>query len=827
MEKKSIIDKLQSGLVYLDGATGSNLLSAGMPLGVCPEQWILEHKEVLYDLQKSYSDVGADIVYASTFTCNRIKLEEYGLADKLYEMNRELVELTRSAVGQHVYVAGDITMTGRQLEPVGDLSFEELVDVYKEQVDALAKAGVDLFIVETMMSLQETRAAVLAIKETTDIPFMVTMTFEENGKCLFGTDPITAAVVMESLGACAVGANCSTGPAGMTKIISEMHEYVEIPIIAKPNAGLPVITEDNEAIYEQTPEMFSNEMKGIILAGASVVGGCCGTTPEHIEQLLVSTKNINVEPAKRKNLRYLTSETKTFSFGLDENFIVIGERINPTGKKKLQEELRNNKFELALQYAEEQVANGAKLLDINVGMSGIDELDVMLQMIRKVSMQTNTPLVIDSSHIEVIEAALRIYPGRALINSISLEKVKIENLLPIAKKYGAMFILLPLSDAGLPESKEEKIQIIDEIVERAYKIGLSKKDIIVDGLVTTVGANPKAALETLETIRYCKKNDLATTFGLSNISFGLPARIHVNTAFLTLAIREGLTTAIANPSQELLLCGALASDLLLNKEHAAERYIEYVNDLDDINISKSKTKNKEETKKDKAKEEKKEDLEHNFSVEEENLYISVVKGKKEQAIEVTKELIEEEFSPNHILDSVLIPAIDKVGENFDNGIYFLPQLIAGAEAMKTAIDVLEPYLIGDSKEEQNSGTIVIATVEGDIHDIGKNLVALMLKIYGFKVYDLGKDVPKEEIVKKALEVNADIICLSALMTTTMQQMKTVIEYAREKDCHSKVMIGGAVITQGYADDINADGYSEDAAAAVVLAKKIMGEKNGR
>lgn len=821
MKREKLIDKLQSDLVYLDGATGSNLLAAGMPLGICPEQWILEHREILFDLQKKYVEVGADIVYASTFTCNRIKLEEYGLEDQLYEMNKSLVELTREAVGPDVFVAGDITMTGRQLEPMGDLKFEELVEVYKEQVDALVMAGVDLFIIETMMSLQETRAAIIAIKESTDLPFMVTMTFEENGKCLYGTDPITAAIVIESLGACAVGANCSTGPSGMVHIISEMQKHVSIPVIAKPNAGLPIITEDNDAIYEQTPEIFSKEMIKVVEAGARVLGGCCGTTPEHIKQLILQTKEINPVKLQKKNLRYLTSETKTLAFGLDENFIVIGERINPTGKKKLQEELRNHKFDLALQYAEEQVENGAKLLDINVGMNGIDEHEMMLCMIQKVIAQTNTPLVIDSSHVNIIEDALRIYPGRALINSISLERKKIDALLPIAKKYGAMFILLPLSDAGLPKSKEEKIEIIDQIVKRAEIIGLTKNDIIVDGLVTTVGANPKAALETLETIRYCKKNDLATTFGLSNISFGLPSRIYVNTAFLTLAIREGLTSAIANPSQELLVCGYLATDLLLDKEHAAQRYIDHVNDMGEINILTSK--NKQEKHEYEKANQGLDKLAPSLSENEIKLYNHVLKGKRDETVELTKELLGGSSNPDQILNQILIPAIDKVGENFDKGTYFLPQLIAGAEAMKAGIDVLEPYLMsGSEKEQQSLGRIVIATVEGDIHDIGKNLVALMLKIYGFEIYDLGKDVSKEEIVEKALEVDADIICLSALMTTTMQQMKEVINLAKEKGCKSKVMIGGAVITQSYADEIGADGYSEDASAAVTLAKKLIG-----
>ncbi len=825
MKKTEFNQFIRSKLIYLDGATGSNLIQAGMPIGVCPEQWILENKQVLYDLQKEYAVAGANIVYASTFTCNRIKLAEYGLADKLYEMNRELVDLTKSAVGPTVLVAGDITMTGEQLEPMGTLKFEELVDIYKEQVDALYKAGVDLFVIETMMSLQETRAAIIAIKEQCDLPFLVTMTFESNGKCLYGTDPITAAVVIESLGASAVGANCSTGPKGMIQIIETMKEHVSIPIIAKPNAGIPSITKENLTIYEQTPETFANEMKQVVTAGATVIGGCCGTTTKHIKTLIEETKKINFSYSYKKNeKRYLTSETKTISFGLDDPFMIIGERINPTGKKKLQTELKEGIYDLAIEYAQEQERNQASLLDINVGMSGIDEEKTMLTMIQKISAITNLPLVIDSSYTNVIEKALRIYPGRALINSISLETEKIDVLLPIAKKYGAMFILLPLSDAGLPKSMDEKINIINKILKKASDYGLTKRDILVDGLVTTIGANKNAANETLETILFCKNNELATTIGLSNISFGLPDRSYLNSAFLNLAIGVGLTTAIANPSQDLLTSGAFATDLLLNKQHAAQRYIDYSNQREPIEgfanqkLPRKINKSKKNTITINSK---------HLSTEELVLYNYVLKGQKENAILTTKKLLHIQILPKIILDTILIPAIDQVGLLFDKGTYFLPQLIAGAEAMKACIDVLEPYLMADKSNENGIGeTIVIATVKGDIHDIGKNLVALMLKIYGYHVIDLGKDVSKEEIIEQAIQHNAKIIGLSALMTTTMVQMKEVISYAKEKKCDAKFMVGGAVITEEYAKEIGANVYAKDAASSVLLAKELLQKENG-
>ena len=578
MNKYEFQKYLNQSIRYLDGATGSNLMKAGMPAGVCPEQWILEHREVCLALQKQYVASGTDILYCPTFSANRIKMEEFHLADRMEEMISQLVGISREAAqsaDHQVLLAGDLTMTGRQLAPMGTMEFEELVDIYKEQITLLEKAGVDLLVVETMMSLQEARAALIAAKEVTDLAVMVTMTFEKDGRTLFGTDAKTAAIVLEKLGASAVGANCSTGPAHMQEMIREMAEAVSIPVVAKPNAGLPVTDAQGNTGYDMDAEQFSEEMKLLVEAGATILGGCCGTTPEYIRLLKEKTSSMEPVKAEKKDLRYLTSERMTVSFGLNQNFIIVGERINPTGKKALQAQLREGSMEMVTRFAEEQEACGAQILDINMGMSGIDEKTMMLSAITEVSGVTNLPLSLDSSHVDVLEEALRQYPGRALINSISLESEKFEKLLPIAKKYGAMFILLPLSDKGLPENLDEKKKIIHTILDRALSLGLTKEDIIVDGLVATLGANPNAALETLETIRYCKELGLATICGLSNISFGMPERSYVNTAFLTLAIQAGLTMAIANPSQELLVSCALATDLLLAKDGADLKYIEY------------------------------------------------------------------------------------------------------------------------------------------------------------------------------------------------------------------------------------------------------------
>ncbi len=522
--------------LFLDGATGSNLQKKGMPAGVCPEQWILEHRDIMIGLQRDFVAAGSNIVYAPTFTANRIKLKEYGLEAQIGQMNRDLVALSREAVGEKAYIAGDLTMTGEQLAPMGKLDFEELIDVYKEQIRYLVEAGVDLLVVETMMSLQETRAAVIAAKEVCDLAVMATLTFEADGRTLFGTDAATAAVVLESLGVAAVGTNCSTGPDKMTDTVRRMAEVTCIPIIAKPNAGLPSLDENGNTVYDMGAAEFGGHMRELISAGASVIGGCCGTTPDHIRAAQEAVCGMNVVHREKPKKRFLTSERLTVSFGLDDPFIVVGERINPTGKKKLQAALREGSMEMVADFAEAQEACGASILDVNMGMSGIDEKAMMLKAVETVSGVTNLPLSIDSSHVDVLEEALRRYPGRALINSISGEQAK-EPLLALAKKYGAMFILLPLSDAGLPKDLAEKTAIIERIQEKALALGMTKEDIVVDGLVATVGANKNAAIETLETIHYCKEKGLATICGLSNISFGLPERGFVNTAFLTMAIR--------------------------------------------------------------------------------------------------------------------------------------------------------------------------------------------------------------------------------------------------------------------------------------------------
>ncbi|MBE5920030.1 MAG: 5-methyltetrahydrofolate--homocysteine methyltransferase [Pseudobutyrivibrio ruminis] len=796
---------IEKRIVFIDGATGTELQKKGMPAGVCPEKWIIDNPDAIKELQAAYYAAGSDIVLAPTFTASRIKLAEYGLEDNLVEMNRQLVRLTRSVAGDKGLVAADISMTGKQLFPLGDLMFEDLVDCYKEQVAAILEEGVDLFVVETMMSLQECRAAVLAIKESCDLPIIVSLTFNPDGKTLYGTAPDTAMIVLESMGVDCVGMNCSTGPEAMLPLVKEMSAVANIPIIVKPNAGLPEL-EDGKTVYKMGPKEFTDACVKLYEAGASLFGGCCGSTPEHIKELVSRLKDMPQHSIKNEPLRVVTSERKNTWIDLDGPFMVIGERINPTGKKKFQETLRNGSLSMVVDFAREQEEKGANILDVNMGMNGIDEKQMMLDSIYEVTSAVDLPLCLDTSHVDVMEAALRIYPGRALINSISAEEPKMQDMLKLAKKYGAMFITLPLSGAGLPKDINEKKQHINTVLTAAESIGLRKEDAIVDVLVQTVGAEGTAGLQCFETIEYCKNElRLPTVCGLSNISFGMPNRPFVNTTYLTIAVSKGLTMAIANPSQQMLMYCAAAADTLMNKPGALEKYAS----LPVVEQAVGTATNKAGTK----------ETGGDSAVELSPVAECVVKGKKEQIVTEIQSLLDGGVDPQVIIEEHLIKGINVVGDLYDKKKYFLPQLIAGANAMEIGMKHIEPLLA--SEDSESKGTIVIATVEGDIHDIGKNLVALMLKNYGYNVIDLGKDVPASVIIDKAVEVDADIIGLSALMTTTMMRMDDVVKLAKEKGCRAQIIIGGACINESFKDEINADGYSADAADCVKLVANLM------
>ncbi|MBO6109171.1 MAG: dihydropteroate synthase, partial [Eubacterium sp.] len=676
-----------------------------------------------------------------------------------------------------------------------------------------------------MMSLQECRAALLAVKETTDKPVIVTLTFQDDGRTLFGTEPGTAITVLQAMGADAVGVNCGAGPDSLKDVVKRMSEFAKVPIVMKPNAGLPVLN-DGVTTYDLDPEGFISQMRPVIESGAvDIAGGCCGTDERYIRalrELISDVKKAGSDslPGETESVfsdgttRILTNERNLLKIGQGGSFIIVGERINPTGKKGLQAELREGSTDMVLDFAAEQIECGAKVLDVNMGMNGIDEKEMMCRVIDELTMSVDVPLCIDSSDPDVIEAALRIYPGRALINSVSLEPGKPERIFPLAKKYGAMVILLPLTREGLPKDLNEKHAALDELISIAHSYGLSDEDLVADGLVATIGANKNAARDVMETIKYCQEKNLATICGLSNISFGLPERMVINTAFLTMAIAEGLTMAISNPCQTMLRNAAYAADLLMAKEGSDADYINGVRPLglaDAGNVSTDKTAKKQTAIP--------EDM---LNGQESELFMAVLNGRKKALSSLIDEQLKANRSAKELIDKELIPAINLVGALYEKKIFFLPQLISSAETMEQAVAYIEPHL-EINNDAEDMATVIMATVEGDVHDIGKNLVVLMLKNYGYNVIDMGKDVPGEDIIAMAAKTDADIIGLSALMTTMMTKMAEVVKLRDEAGIRAKIIIGGACVTREYADEIGADGYSEDAMEAVEEVNRLIGK----
>lgn len=792
---------LSDKIFILDGASGTQLQARGLPPSVCPERWALENPHALEDLQNAYIEAGSNIVYTFTFGASRLKLSEYGEGDNVFELNRDLAALSKKIAGTRALVAGDISSMGKHLKPYGDLPFEEAVAYFKEQAKGLLEGGVDLFVIETMSDIQEARAALLAVKELTDLPVMVSVTFEKDGKTLTGTTPKVAVQILQSLGADVVGCNCSSGPDKMIDIIREMKEVATVPVLAKPNAGVPRL-EGNKTVFDMNPSTFSEYGKLLAEAGVNFIGGCCGTSPKHIFSLsLVINGMRSIPPFIEYIPPMLTSSRKGVFVGPSFPFAIIGERINPTGKKKLQEELREGSTSIVGTFAAEQIEAGASLLDMNVGMPGIDEKATMIQVVEYVSSQYDLPLCIDSSNPEVLEAALRIYPGRALINSVSLEKVKIEKVLPLAKKYGAMLIALPLGDEGIPDTLDKMKDNLNKILLHAEKLGIPLSYFIADGMVMSASAKQQNTLYTLDFIEWCTKSfGIGTVLGLSNVSFGLPDRKWVNATFLAMAMCKGLSLAIANPSSELIVNVAKAAEILTGNDINSARYIDH------FSASQS------------VKEEIIKSVEDNTS----KLYKAVIRGNKDGILDIFKTCLNEGVAVSVLVNDFVIPAITEVGNKFGDGTYFLPQLLLSAEAVKRVMEFVEADEgLNTTVTTEKKGTIVLATVKGDVHDIGKNIVGLLLKNHGYEVIDLGKDIPSEKIVDEAIDNNADIVGLSALMTTTMVEMREVVKLAKEKGLKSKIIIGGAVVTQRYADEIQADGYSSDANEAVLLVKKLL------
>lgn len=793
MTKQQFREWVLEGIRVLDGATGTELQKRGMPSGVCPEQWVCENPNVLIEIQKEYIENGSDIVYTCTLGGNGLKLKDYGI-DDVVRINREAARISKKAADGKALVAGDIAPTGQLMQPFGDYTFEEIVDVYKEQVKGLLEGGVDLFVIETMMDIQEARAALLAVKESCDLPAIVTMTFEKGGHTINGTDPLTALVTLQSLGADAVGCNCSTGPREMLEIIRALKPYARVPLVAKPNAGLPRLV-NGKTVFDMNADEFASYANSFIEAGVNLLGGCCGTSPEFIRKVAPIVKGRKCRGIEGTDgVLLLSSSRRTVFIDKCLPLCVIGERLNPTGRKKLREELLAGSMDLVSEYAMEQVEEGASVLDVNAGVPGIDEVKTLTDMVSHLSMLVQAPLCLDSSSPEALESALRVYPGRALINSVSGEEVKLQKVLPVAAKYGAAFVLLPVEDAGVPEDAGERIRIIQRVFEEAQKYGYTRSDILVDGLVMTIASNQAASLETLKVLQWCNETFGANTIvGLSNVSHGLPERNWINTAFLAMAMAAGLSAAIMNPGAETLIHIKRAGDALTGKDSNSLGYIQaYSGDA-------------------KAKDEKKQG---------DPVYNAILEGLSGEACTSIQAALNRGETPGKILDDHLIPAITKVGELYERKTYFLPQLIQSAEAMKAAMQLLSP-LLHLAGCEASKGRVVLATVRGDIHDIGKNIVGLMLRNYGFEVLDLGKDVPAEMIVQKAREVSANVIGLSALMTTTMVEMRHVVQLAREQIPGVRIMIGGAAVDEGYAREIGADAYASDAYAAVKKAEALV------
>jgi 5-methyltetrahydrofolate--homocysteine methyltransferase len=797
MVKEKIINIIKKKIIILDGATGTELQKKGMPAGVCPETWCLENPKILEGIHSSYAQAGAQIVYTCTFGANRFKLKQYGAQDAVETTNKKLARLARKACGKNVLIAGDIGPTGLFVEPFGDLPFEEAIDAFKEQARGLIAGGCDLIVIETMIDIQEARAALIAVKELKNIFTIVSMTYEEDGRTLGGTDAVSALITLQSLGADAVGCNCSTGPEKMAELISSMKPYAKVPLLAKPNAGIPRL-EGMKTVFDMQAKEFSAASRKLSAAGANLLGGCCGTTPEHIKMLVRSVAKIKPKPPRVKSLAAVSSARGFLLLENNKPLVVVGERINPTGKKALQQELLEGKTSLIRQMALDQQNQGAAMLDLNVGQPGIDEVKTIKKIVGLLSGVSPLPLVIDSSRVETIEAALRLYPGRMLINSISGEKAKLTRLLPLAAKYGAMFILLPLTDGNIPNTAKKRQALINKIYARAKKLGITKDDFVVDGLVMAVASDAQAARETLDTVRWCNQTFKSKTIlGLSNVSFGMPGRPWLNAAFLAMAQYCGLTMAIANPAGSEFTNIKKAGDVLTAKNNSAKYFIEHFSEQTAPAASPQTGKTMSITEK---------------------ITSAIKEGDSEKIMPLLKEALSSGTAAFELVNKVMIPAIVSVGDLYEKKIYFLPQLMAAAQTMKKGMDYLEPLL--EKTAVANKGKIILATVQGDIHDIGKNIVALLLKNYGYCVIDLGKDVATEKIIKTAETENPDIIGLSALMTTTMVNMKEVINLARAKGIKTDFLIGGAVVTEAYAQSVGAH-YAADGVQAVKVADKLI------
>lgn len=787
-------ERLGKELLFFDGAMGTMLQERGLKTGEIPELWNMTHENAIIDVHKQYLEAGSNIVKANTFGINPFKMASTDYTcEELTKKGIELVKRAIKETGKDAYTALDIGSLGKLLEPLGDLPFEEAYEAFKPVCIAGEQAGADLCLIETMNDTYEIKAAVLAAKENTSLPIVVTMVFDESGKLLTGADMEAAVAMLEGLRVDAIGLNCGFGPDIMKEFLPKLREVCSIPIVVNPNAGLPVVV-DGKTCFHVGPEEFAEIMEEIADAGVSVMGGCCGTTPAHIKALVERCKGKKALEITNKGRSVVSSYTHAVV--LDNRPKIIGERINPTGKSRLKQALRENDLEYIYKEALAQQDMGAHILDVNVGLPEIDEVSMMKAVLTGLQGITDLPLQIDTSNIEAMEQAMRLYNGKPMINSVNGKKESMDAVFPLVAKYGGMVVCLTLDENGIPETAEGRIEIAKRIIAEAARYGIDKKDLIIDTLCMTISTGQENAKITLDALDYVRNTlGVHTTLGVSNVSFGLPQRELVNTAFFTIALSKGLSAGIINPNSEKMMAAYHSYCALNGSDSQCADYINFYSQQAEATVKSSDKK-------------------------EITLYNAVVRGLVDSAYQAAKKELETR-EPLAVIDEDLIPALDEVGQGFEKKTVFLPQLLMSADAAKAGFDAIKEYLKAKGDTSASKGTIVIATVKGDIHDIGKNIVKVLLENYGFDVIDLGKDVPPETVVEAVKENDVKLVGLSALMTTTVVNMEATIKMLKAEVPECKIMVGGAVLTQTYADMIGADFYSKDAMGSVRYANELF------
>lgn len=794
---------LQNNIVYLDGGMGTLLQERGLKPGELPERWNLTHPEIITEIQKKYYDAGSNVVCTNTFGANLLKFSE----DELEEIISAAISIAREAGAKsnshaEKFVALDIGPSGKLLKPFGDIDFENAVEIFAETVRIGVKYGVDLIIIETMNDSYETKAALLAAKENSDLPVLVSNAYGADGKLMTGAEPAAMGAMLEGMGADAIGANCSLGPKQLRGVVEELLENVSVPIILKPNAGLPKSV-DGKTVFDITPDEFAEEVASLVKKGVRVVGGCCGTTPEYIAKLHEKTAHMKPVPLVRKNITVVSSYTHAVKFG--DSPILIGERINPTGKKRFKQALIENDIDYILGEGVRQQEKGVHILDVNVGLPDIDEAAMLKTAVCELQAIIDLPLQIDTSDITAMETALRRYNGKAMINSVNGKAENMREVFPLVKKYGGLVVALTLDENGIPATAEGRFEIAKKILKTAAEYGIDKKDIIFDTLAMTISADTTAALATLKSLNMIK-NELGchTSLGVSNVSFGLPNRDAVNGTFFALALENGLSAAIMNPFSADMMKTYYTYRALKNFD---ENCADYIANAASFTTVVSATPVAASAK---AYDEFKSELQR-----------AVIKGLKEKAADMTAELLMT-MPPLDIVQNEIIPALNIVGKGFEEKKVYLPQLLMSAEAAKFAFEKIKTFMTSAGTKSAGKGTFVIATVHGDIHDIGKNIVKLLLENYGFDVVDLGKDVSPETVVETVVKLHAPLVGLSALMTTTVPAMEETIKQLKAKAPWCRTVVGGAVLTQEYADRIGADKYARDAMETVRYAEESIG-----